>query len=76
MKKYCVNIDDAEIPRIEEAYGSILNLKDELGNSRPATSTEIETAIFNWLEGSTHDYERRKNMNTFIPPPISGGTVD
>ena len=73
--RYSVIIDDAEVPRVEEAYGSILNLKDASGNPRPATQTEIETAIFNWLEGSTHDYERRKNMGSFTPAPIGGAAV-
>jgi hypothetical protein len=73
--KYCVNVDSADEPRISEAYGDILNLIDESGNRRPATPTEIETAIFNWLEGSTHDYERRKNMGSFTPAPIGGAAV-
>jgi hypothetical protein len=70
--KYCVKVDDE--PRIAEAYGSILNLKDLSGDPRSATPTEIETAIFNWLEGSTHDYERRENMSSFTPPPLEGGS--
>jgi hypothetical protein len=74
--RYSVIIDDAEVPRVEEAYGSILNLRDESGNPRPATKTEIETAIFTWLEGSTHDYERRKNMSSFTPPPLGGAAAD
>jgi hypothetical protein len=59
--KYTVNVDSADDARIEEAFSNILNL------GRPATPTDIEKAMFNWLEGQTHDYERRKNMSSFTP---------
>ena len=66
---YCADVG-ADYTRVETAYGSILNLKDAQGNPRPATTAEIETAIFDWVEGSTHDYERRANMQSFTPPPF------
>jgi hypothetical protein len=67
---YCVDVGSAEQPRVEEAFGSILGLRNPDGTPRPATGVEIEAAIFNWVEGSTHDYERRKNMSAFTPPPF------
>ena len=60
--KYTVNIDTNDDPRMQEAFGDILSL------GHPATPTDIEKAMFNWLEGQTHDYERRKNMTSFTPP--------
>jgi hypothetical protein len=62
--KYCIDVAN-DATRVEEAYGSILGL------GHPATTVEIESAIFNWVEGSTHDYERRKTMTQFTPPPFN-----
>ena len=67
---YCADVG-ADAARVETAYGSILNLKDAAGNPRPATTAEIEATIFDWLEGSTHDYERRQNMASYSPPPFT-----
>jgi len=66
---YCVDVG-ADVARVEEAFGDILKLRDEAGNLRPATTSEIESAIFAWVEGQTHEYERRKNMAEFTPPPF------
>ena len=66
---YCTDVG-ADYSRVETAYGSILGLKDASGNPRPATPLEVETAVFDWLEGSTHDYERRQNMASYSPPPF------
>ena len=60
-----IDIPTADVPRIQEAYGSIYNL------GRPATQTDIENAVRQWLRDSTQDYERRKNMQQFTPPPAS-----
>jgi hypothetical protein len=67
LGRYCVDVGN-DVNRVETAYGSILGLHDAQGNPRPATTAEIETAIFDWVEGSTHDYERRQNMSSFNPP--------
>ena len=67
---YCTDVG-ADYTRVETAYGSILGLKDASGNPRPATPAEIEAAVFDWLESSTHDYERRQNMQSFTPPPFT-----
>ena len=66
---YCVDVGN-DVTRVEKAFGDILGLKDVSGNPRPATTAEIEAAIFNWVEGQTHDYERRANMTSFTPPPF------
>jgi hypothetical protein len=60
-----VDIPTADVPRIQEAYGSIYNL------GRPATQTDIENAVRQWLRDSTQDYERRKNMQQYTPPPVT-----
>jgi hypothetical protein len=72
---YAVNIDLADQPRLEEAFGSILGLKDAQGNPRPATTSEIEAALAQWMGGQTSDYEKRKNMAQFTPPPFESGTM-
>ena len=64
----CVTIVPADQQRVTEAFGSILGL------GRPATMQEISDATAQWLGGQTHDYERRKNMTTFTPPPFSEGS--
>jgi hypothetical protein len=69
----CVVIGDPDMPRIKEAFGSILGLKDENGQPRSATVAEVEQAMYNWIVSSTGDYERRKNMAAFTPAPPSGG---
>jgi hypothetical protein len=60
-----IDIPTADVPRIQEAFGSIYNL------GRPATQTDIENAVRAWLRDSTQDYERRKNMVQFSPPPVT-----
>jgi hypothetical protein len=60
-----IDIPAADIPRIQEAYGSIYNL------GRPATQVDIENAVRQWLRDSTQDYERRKNQAQFSPPPVT-----
>ena len=70
----CVNIAPSDQPRVTEAFGSILGLKDAQGNSRKATLEEISSATAQWLGGQTHDFERRANMTTFTPPPFSEGS--
>lgn len=70
----CVTIAPADQARVTEAFGSILNLKDDNGNPRPATVEEIQAATAQWMGGQVHDYERRKNMSTFTPPPFSSGS--
>jgi hypothetical protein len=60
-----IDIPAADVPRIQEAFGSIYNL------GRPATQTDIENAVRAWLRDSTQDYERRKNMTSFTPPPVT-----
>jgi hypothetical protein len=57
-------IPTADEPRMTEAFGSILGL------GRPATAAEVTGAISVWLAGQTSDYEKRKNMAQFSPPPL------
>jgi hypothetical protein len=66
--QYKVSTSTADDPRIQEAFGSILQL------GRPAKEGEIEKAMFDWLENQTHNYERGKNMATFSPPPLASAT--
>jgi hypothetical protein len=61
---FTIAIPPADVPRIAEAFGSILNL------GRPATPDEVEQAAIVWLNQQTTDYERRKNMTAFSPPPL------
>jgi hypothetical protein len=67
-----IPIAPEDIPRMEEAFGSILGLRDASGQPRPANQAEIETATAQWVGQSIHDYERRKNMASFTPPPFTG----
>jgi hypothetical protein len=60
-----IEVPTADVPRVQEAYGSIYGL------GRPATQTDIENAVRQWLRDSTQDYERRKNMAEFTPPPVT-----
>ena len=68
---YGWNTDPADDPRICAAYGSILGLKDAAGSPRPATQREVSAAAMNWVNSSTSDYERRKNMAQFSPSPFA-----
>jgi hypothetical protein len=73
---WCITLSDADKPRVKEAFGSILGLKDENNQPRWATVEEVEQAMFNWVASSTGDYERRKNMAAFTPAPPGGGAKD
>jgi hypothetical protein len=59
-----ITVPPNDIPRVQEAFGSILGL------GRPANQNEIERATKQWIIGQTQDYERRKNMQSFTPPPL------
>jgi hypothetical protein len=58
-----IDIPAADVPRIQEAFGSIYGL------GRPATQTDIENAVRGWLRSTTMDYERQKNV--YVPPPVT-----
>ena len=62
---YGWNTDPADDPRIQAAYGSILNLQ------RPATQREVSAAAMNWVASSTTDYEKRMNMQGYSPTPFA-----
>lgn len=64
-----VTVEDE--PRVTEAFGSILNLKDTEGQPIPATAEDLQEACSVWMGNQTQDYERRKNMQTFVPPPLT-----
>ena len=70
----CVTIAQSDWPRISEAFGSILGLKDASGNPRNATAAELSDAMARWVGSQTNDYERRKNQASFTPPPFSSGS--
>jgi hypothetical protein len=63
-----ITTEPADDPRIAEAFGSILNL------GRPATAVEVQGAVEVWIKGQTQDYEKRKNMAAFSPPPLTLGS--
>ena len=63
-----IDVPDAQVPRVLEAYGSIYNL------GRNATPAEVQVMIQGWLQNSTMDYERRKNMAQFTPSPVYSPT--
>jgi hypothetical protein len=72
----CITLVSVDYVRVSEAFGSVLGLKDQNGQPRGATVPEIEQAILDYTEGTTHDYEKRKDMAAFSPPPIGGATKD
>jgi hypothetical protein len=59
-----ITIPTADLPRVQEAFGSILGL------GRPANLQEMQRATTQWIHNSTLDYERRKNMAQYSPPPL------
>ena len=67
---YGWNTDPADDPRIQEAFGNILNKHDAAGSPIPATQREVSAAAMNWVNQQTSDYERRKNMAQYSPPPF------
>lgn len=71
---FTITTETADDPRIAEAFGSILNLKDATGNPRPANTAEVQGAVEVWMKQQTEDYEKRKNMQQFSPPPLTLGS--
>lgn len=59
-----IDIPAADVPRVAEAYGSLLGL------GRPATVQEVQLAVRRDIINITKDYERRKNTATFSPTPL------
>lgn len=60
-----IEITTEDEPRVTEAFGSILNLP------QPASAEDLQGACSQWMGDQTFDYERRKNMATFVPPPLT-----
>jgi hypothetical protein len=60
-----IEITPEDEPRVTEAFGAIMNLP------APATAEDLQTACSTWMGNQTQDYERRKNMQTFVPPPLT-----
>jgi hypothetical protein len=60
---------------VAEAFGSVLGLKDANGSPRPATQDEVSKACQDFVQSTTQDYERRKNMATFVPSPVPIATA-
>jgi hypothetical protein len=56
--------------RTLEAFASILNTTDVAGSPRPAEAVDISGACATWVTNQTYDYERRKNQQQFVPPPL------
>jgi len=67
---YGWNTDPVDDPRILEAFGSILGKFTPGQSPVPATQREVSAAAMNWVNQQTADYERRKNMQAFTPPPF------
>ena len=59
-----IDVPANDVPRVSEAFGSILGL------GRNATVNEVQEATRRWLINSTLDYERRRNIATFTPTPM------
>jgi hypothetical protein len=59
-----VDIPSNDVPRVSEAYGSIYNL------GHNASMQEVSAATQKWIIEQTRDYERRKNMVQYSPPPM------
>jgi hypothetical protein len=59
-----IEVPTNDVPRVTEAFGSILGL------GRNANQAEVSAACSQWVISQTKDYERRKNMVQFTPPPL------
>lgn len=59
-----VEIPANDVPRVSEAFGSIYGL------GHNANMQEVSAATQKWIIDSTKDYERRKNMVQYTPPPM------
>lgn len=59
-----VTVPDQDIPRVQEAFGSMYNL------GRPATVQEVSRSCQDYIHQSTLDYERRRNTYTYTPVPM------
>lgn len=59
-----IDIPANDVPRVSEAFGSMFNL------GHNANMNEVSYFTRQWIIQQTHDYERRKNMQQFTPPPM------
>jgi hypothetical protein len=71
----CFDIPAGSTPRVAEAFGNALSLVDASGSPRPATQQEVSQACQNYVQNTTQDYERRKNMASFAPSPVPIATA-
>lgn len=65
-----ITIPASDVPRVTEAFGSVLGLTDANGSPRPATQQEVTQAVHQWIVNTTKDYERRRATYTYSPPPM------
>jgi hypothetical protein len=66
----CFDIPPQHTPRVAEAFGAMLSLTNANGSPRPATQAEVTKACQDYVQSTTQDYERRKNMAQFNPSPV------
>jgi hypothetical protein len=66
----CFDVPPAHTPRVAEAFGAYLRLKNANGSPRSATQAEVSKACQDWVQSVTQDYERRKNSAAFSPSPV------
>jgi hypothetical protein len=63
-----INTTTAQDARIAPAVGSILGL------GRDATAAEVKAWVIEYIKQSVLDYERRKNIEQFVPPQFATPT--
>ena len=70
MATLTINTTTENAIRLASAYGLFLGLTDGNGDPRPATNTEVKTAVIEHLKQITFDQEDRVNKAAVSTPRI------
>lgn len=64
MATLSITVPDAQVPRVQEAIGDALQLRNAQGTARVATTAEVQGWIAKRLTEMVHGYEANKAANT------------
>lgn len=63
MATLSITVPDAQVPRVQEAIGDAMGLRNAQGTARVATTAEVQAFIADHIKQRVHAYEAQKAAN-------------
>ena len=71
MPKLTINTTPSQASRIAKAFGLRLNARDNDGNPRNATASEVKQQTIQFLKGVVYAHERQAKIDAMTVPDIN-----